>query len=244
MAAATSSSSGRVTRRVFAFASLLLVTLGTAACGDDEPKQRQAFMAFLQSRVLDRPGLHIPVMSDKDIADFGPYADHYRVLNGFHHRLDNTVSKDLQRAQQLGTPRSLEELRSRRSAIPIVASAMAKLRAELDKAEGDADSARKALKQPPDLKAVYDKAYERMVERPARFFREMMPVVDAMLPAIGALAAFLDDNRDTIELKGNQTVVKSETVRAKLAALIADATKSAEAAADGQRRLRTLVEGR
>jgi hypothetical protein len=38
---------------------------------------------------------------------------------------------------------------------------MVNMTSELDRAEGDADAARKPLKQPPDLKAVYDIAYQR-----------------------------------------------------------------------------------
>jgi hypothetical protein len=236
--------SPRPTRRVFALGGVLAIAFMTAGCFGKEPEQRKAFIAFLQSRVIDRPGLHIPIMSDKDVADFGPYADHYRILNGFHHRLDNNVSQDLRRAAQMGRPQSLEELRNQRALIPAMTDTMAKLKAELAEAEADADAAHAALNHPPDLKAVYDKAYERMVTRPARLFRELMPLIETTLPTIGALAAFLDDNRGTIELKGNQVAVKDEAVRARLAALIDEATKLAQAVTDGQRKLQAFATGR
>ena len=236
--------SHKPTRRVFALGGVFAIVVLTAGCFDKEPEQRKAFITFLQTRIIDRPGLRIPILSDKDISDLGPYADHYRVLNGFHHRLDTTISKDLQRAAQFGRPKSLEELRSQRALIPVMTDTMAKLKAELAKAEADADAAHKSLKQPPDLKIVYDKAYERMVTAPARLFRDLMPLVEAVLPPIGTLAAFLDDNRGTIELKGNQIAVKNAAVRAKLAALIDEVTKLGQAVTDGQRKLQAFATGR
>jgi hypothetical protein len=242
---ATSGVSGpRLTRRVVAFAGVLALMLATAACFDKEPAQRKAFITFLQTRVIDKPGLHIPIMSEQDVTDLGPYADHYRVLNGFHHRLDAKVSTDLQRAAQIGRPKSLEELRDQRALFPAFNSTMAALRTELDKAEADAEAARKALKQPADLKAVYDKAFERMVTIPARGFRELFPLLDAMLPAIGEVAVYLDEHRDTIELHGNQVTAKNTAVRDRLAQLMDNAEKASAGAAEGQRKLRAITMGR
>jgi hypothetical protein len=61
---------------------------------------------------------------------------------------------------QIGT-RSLEDLREHRAILPLLKAVMVNMTSELDRAEGDADAARKPLKQPPDLKAVYDIAYQR-----------------------------------------------------------------------------------
>ena len=233
-----------INRRVAGLVVLVLLATGLTACWDSEPNQRKAFIAFLQTRIIDKPGLHIPIMSEKDVSDFGPYADHYRILNGFHHQLDANVSKDLQKAAQFGRPKSLEELRSQRALMPLMMETMAKLKAELAKAEADAEAARMALKQPPDLKAVYDKAYERMVTRAAQLFRDLMPTVEAVLPPIGALAAFLDENRANIELRGNQITVKNEAVRAKLAAMIDEVTKLTRAVTEGQRKMQAFASGR
>jgi Protein of unknown function (DUF3053) len=170
-------------------------------------QQRRAFIAFLQTRIIDKPGLHIPIMSDHDVADFGPYADHYRVMNGFHHKLDASISKDLASAMQIGNSRSLEDLRDHRDIFPALKRGMANMRSELEKAEGEADAAHKALKQLPDLKAFYDIAYDRMVTAPAKVFRELGPLIEGMLPAIEEVAAYLDDHRDAVMFRGGSPVV-------------------------------------
>lgn len=232
------------TRRLLTLAGVLSLTLTVAACFDNEPQQRRAFMAFLQTRIIDKPGLHIPIMSDKDVADFGPYAEHYRVMNGFHHKLDASISKDLGRLMQIGSPRSLEDLRDHRDVIPVLKSGVASMNADLDKAESDADAAHKALKQPADLKAVYDVAYLRMVTSPARVFRELGPMIEGMLPAIEELAAYLDGHRDKITFRGGTPVVSDPATRTRLATLMEAAGKAAQASEEGKRKLRAMAEGK
>jgi DUF3053 family protein len=230
------------------FAGLVALALFTcsmtlAACGDNEPERRKAFIEFLQTRIIDRPGLHIPILSDKNLADFGDYARHYNILNGFHHQLNATVQKDMARAMQIGSPKSLEQLRDQRALIPVLTAGMKRLRDELDKAEADASVAHKALQQPPDLKAVYDRAYERMVAIPAKVFRELMPIIESMLPKLDAFASYLDDNRNVIDIRGNQTTIKTEAARARFAVLADQATKAAEAAEEGKRKLQRMATG-
>jgi hypothetical protein len=231
-------------RRLVALLGVFILKLTIAACFDNEPQQRRAFISFLQTRIIDKPGLHIPIMSDKDVADFGPYADHYRVMNGFHHKLDASISKDLARTMQIGSPRSLEDLRDHRDILPVLKSGMATMKADLDKAESAADAAHKALKQPADLKAVYDVAYERMVTTPARVFRELGPMIASMLPAIEELATYLDEHRDTITFRGGSPVVTDHATRTKLATLMEAAGKAAQASEEGKRKLRAMAEGK
>ena len=189
-------------KRAAVVAALVAFALLLAGCFGQEEAQRKAFIEFLQTRIIDKPGLHIPIMSDQDVANFGPYADQYRIMNGFHHQLDAAIAKDFARAMQIGSPRSVEDLVQHRAMLPVVTQGMAKMKAAIDKALADADAAHAALKQPPDLKAVYDKAYEHMVTKPANVFRELIPIMVSGLPVIEKLAAFLDEHRNAIEYRG------------------------------------------
>ena len=233
-----------VRRRSATLAFVLSCALVIAGCFENEPQQRQAFIAFLQTRIIDKPGLHIPIMSDKDIADFGSYADHYRVMSGFHHRLDASISKDLTQAMQISSPRSLEDLRNHRDILPVLRDGMAHMKIDLDKAEAEADAAHTALKQPPDLKTVYDTAYQRMVTAPARVFRELVPMIETMLAPIDNLAAYLDEHRDSITFRAGSPVVNDPEIRDRLAALMEKAAKAAEASEQGKRMLRAMAEGK
>ena len=173
-----------LSRRLFALIGVFVLAFGLTGCFDNEPQQRAAFIKFLQTRIIDKPGLHIPILSDQEKSDLGPYADQYYIMNGFHHKLDENVTKDLRRITEASAPRSLEELRDKRAILVSLKRDMSALKSSLDKAEADANAARQALKQQADLKTVYDKAYERMVTRPAQIFREVLPVLETGLPVI------------------------------------------------------------
>jgi len=232
-----------INRRLFALAGVVIIALSTAGCFEREADQRKAFIAFLQTRIIDKPGLHIPILSEKEKADIGLYADQYYIMNGFHHRMNDAIGQDFARAMQIGNPRSLEDLAKHRAIIPVMKNGMAKMKTALIKIEADADAAHKALKQPPDLKAVYDIAYGRMVTKPASVFRELFPVIEAMLPPIEELAAFLDEHRSTIQYRGGAPVTSDPATRQKLAALLLGAVKAAEASQEGKRKLREMAEG-
>ena len=213
-------------------------------CFDNEPQQRRAFIAFLQTRIIDKPGLHIPIMSDKDVTDFGSYADHYRTMNGFHHKLDASISKDLTRAMQIGSPRSLEDLRNHRDVLPVLKTGMANMKSELEEAEGEADASHRALKQPADLKAVYDIAYERMVTKPAKVFRELGPMIETMLPAIDELATYLDEHRDSIKFSGGSPVVSDPGDEGEAGRANGSRRKSSASLRGWKRKLRAMADGK
>jgi hypothetical protein len=78
-------------------AAVLLIAFGLAAC-DSEPTHRKAFIEFLQTRIVDKPGVHVPKPNAEQSAAFGPYAKHYEVITEFHAGLDQVVTKPLQRA--------------------------------------------------------------------------------------------------------------------------------------------------
>src|SRR3954466_16238353 len=70
-------------RSGFALAAVVTLALLTAACGDNEPEQRKAFITFLQTRIVDKPGVHVPKLTDDELGRFGPYAAHYNVIRDF-----------------------------------------------------------------------------------------------------------------------------------------------------------------
>lgn len=231
-------------KRAATVAALVGFALLLAGCFGQEEAQRKAFIEFLQTRIIDKPGLHIPIMSGQDVANFGPYANQYRIMNGFHHQLDAAVAKDFARAMQIGSPRSIEDLVQHRAMLPVVTQGMAKMKTAIDKALADADAAHAALKQPPDLKAVYDKAYKRIVTEPANVFRELIPIMVSGLPVIEKVAAFLDEHRNAIEYRGGMPYTRDARLRPQIDALLQEAVKISEASAEGKRKLRLMAEGK
>lgn len=232
------------TRRAFAVATVVVLSTATAGCFDHEPEQRRAFITFLKERIINLPGLHIPILTKQEIADLGPYADQYRIMSRFHHQLNAVVSGDLKRALTAGTPRSIETLVGMHSVFPVVKASMPKIEKAVDDAEKEADAARKALKQPADLKAVYDVAFERMVGKPARVLRALLPKVDEMLTPVGELAEYLHSHQDVVSVSGNTITPKNEVVRQEVNGLMVAAARASRAALDGKKELTALMRGR
>ena len=78
---------GRGTRHHWRSAArVLAATVVTAlvGCGDQAADQRKAFTAFLQTRIIDKPGIHVPQLSEDERKAFGPYVADYAIITTFH----------------------------------------------------------------------------------------------------------------------------------------------------------------
>jgi|SRR5579862_5467012 len=224
-----------------AVAMLLLFAL--VACGDNEPAQRKAFIEFLQTRIIAKAGLHVPKLTAEETASFGPYAKDYAVIADFNANLDRTVSTPLHQAIQAGAPRSLGEAVTRRQEIAAVANGLEAIRGALDQQLKVADAAHAALKQPDDLKPVYDAAYARDVTMPAQAMVEIFPDVDETMKAILTLADFLAEHKDKIKINGSTIEINDAALQAPVAAMVDTVRAKNEAITKAQQKLNALVTG-
>ena len=212
-------------------------------CGDDEASQRKAFIAFLQSRIVDKPGIHVARPTAEERKSWGDYAKHYDVIPAFNDALSERVSKPLQAAVQRGAVRSLQDLLDRRTELQAAGQGVAELVAELDRQFAAAEAARAGLKEPADLATVYQAAYERDVAGPARAFREALPIAQDALAKSLALADLLAQNRARIKLDGALVQVADPALRQDVQGRMAAMNEAAQRAQAAQTRLRALITG-
>jgi hypothetical protein len=224
--------------------ALVVVGFGVASCGDDEPAERKAFMSFLQTYVLNKPGVHVPTPTDADIKSFGIYADHYNVITKFTADPEMmAISSEMGKAVQAGAPRSLQEVVDRRQDVHVIRESMAKLRGALDQKFANAEAARDALKQPADLKAVFAAAFDRDVSDPARAFRNALPVVDEALDSVQKVAAFIVTHPKAVTISGSTVQVNDPKLRTEFNALLQGMNAKSQQLQDHQRRLRVVLTG-
>jgi hypothetical protein len=228
-----------------AFASLALIAAGVvASCGDNEPAERKAFIAFLQTNVLDKSGVHVPKPTDADLKSFGAYGGHYIVITNFTADPEMmAIGQQMAQAIQAGVPRSLQEVVNRQQDVQVVRESLAKLRNPLDQKFAAAEAARDALKQPPDLKAVFGAAFERDVGDPARAFRGTLPVVDDALEGVQKVAAFITLHRTAVTISGSTVQVNDPKIRAELDGLLKGLNAKGQQLQEHQRRLRIVLTG-
>ena len=223
-------------------AALMLVAIFVAGC-DDEPAQRKAFIEFLQTRIIDKPGFHVPILSEEDGKKFGPYAKHYAVIADFNSGLDRAVTTPMQGVMQRGSIHSLDEVMTRHADIVALRDGMGELRGALDKQLAAADAAHAALKQPDDLKPVFDKAYEKDVTVPAQAFADIFPDLSQALTAIADLGDFLEQHKDKIKITGLLIQTTDPTLQPELAAHVNALSAKTAAINKAQQRLRAILQG-
>jgi hypothetical protein len=223
-------------------AALVLLAILVAAC-DDEPAQRKAFIEFLQTRIVDKPGLHVPHLTPDEARSFGPYAGQYVIITDFNDGLDRSVAKPLQEAINRGAIHSIDEVTTRHADFVAARDGIAQLRAAIDKQLAAADTAHAALKQPDDLKPVFDKAYERDVTTPAKAFADIFPDLSQALTAVVDLGDFLEQHKDKVTINGATLQTSDPALQPRLAALVNALTAKNQAITDAQQHLRAVING-
>ena len=230
-------------RHRFFVALCLGVAMLLAGCGSKEPAQRAAFIEFLQTRILDKPGLHVPQLTDEEKGKLGDYASHYAVIADFNSGMDAAVGKPMNELISKGQIRSISDVVARRADIKTVQDGMVALRTALDRQQATADQAHAALKQPDDLKVVYDKAYDRTVTTPAATFREVFPAIDATLAQTLKIAGFLDANAAKVKISGATVQVSDAATLAEFNGMAQALQQRGAELQNAQRKLQAMVRG-
>lgn len=232
------------TRRGFAIAGVVMLALGAAACGDKEPEQRKAFIEFLQTRTIDRPGVRVPKLTDDEVSKFGPYVAHYNVIRGFTENPEMTATaKQMQDVTKRVSLNSVQELVDNRGALRSVKDDLGKLTVAMNKVLADSVKERDMLKQPDDLKAVYDKTFEKNVLAPARGFNETVPMVIDIAEAGLKLADYVDANRSKVTIQGRAVSGKDARTQREIDNLVKNLAAQGPKFQDAQRRLRVVLTG-
>jgi len=214
-----------------------------AACGSKEAEQRAAFIEFLQTRVLDKPGLRVPTPSEEQKTSFGDYAKHYAVITDFNEGMNKSVSQPMGEVMAKGALRSIADLSSRRDDLKAAKDGLAGLRSALDQQLAKADAARAQLKQPDDLKQVYDKAYEKTVTTPSATFKEVFPALDTVFDSALAIGDFMEKNKSKIQVSGSSVAVTDPAVQAELNKMLQQLNGQSAAINAAQQKMQAVVRG-
>lgn len=214
-----------------------------AACGNKEPEQRAAFTQFLQTRIVDKPGVRVPQLTEEEKKSFGDYAAQYAVITDFNAGMDASV-KPLSGIMQKGSMRSLNDIVARRDDLKAVQASLNDMGAALKEQQAKADAARAQLKQPEDLKAVYDKAYEKTVSLPADTFRDVLPQLNATFDSSLKIADYVAAHAAQIDISGPIVKVQDPAVQAELNKLLQDLNAQAKNVQQAQTRMQAVMVGR
>jgi hypothetical protein len=225
------------------FAATLALSL--AACGDEEPKQRAAFIAFLNDRIVSKPGVHLPVPTDEETKSFGPYAAQLAVIVDFNHKMDEVSAGSMGGFATLSQQvHSLGDVIAHKQDIAKLHDALAGFQPELKKQIAAADAARAALPpQPDDLKAVYAAAYDRDVTAPSTVMADALPALDETVQAMLAIANFVAANGSKITINGSMVNTTDPKLQPQLQDLLAKLNAASQKTSDARDRLMKTMNG-
>lgn len=214
-----------------------------AGCGGSDARQSKAFVDFLRTRVLDKPGVHVPHLTDEERASFGRYADQYAIITDFNTTMDQSISPKLSAAIEGGAIRSLGDVVAQRARLQAAKASIDAMAGALGGDVARADAAHGKLDQPADVKAAFDKSYDRLVTRPATAFRGVVPVMDTVLGQALDLGRYLDDHRASVHLSGSMVETADPTVRAAINDKLQALQASQQAVQAAQARMQSVVYG-
>jgi len=230
----------RAGRKSLAFFAVALPLVG---CGDKAAEQAKAFADLLQTRILDRPGVHIPILSDEERAKIGPYADDLAILKTFNDDLTATAlqfGKAMhpapQNVQPLDLPKYKPDLVAARDFFTHAA-------AGIDSALAKAETSREKLHQPEAVKAKFDAAFDQLVTRPANALREIVPLAVPTMDLEIQVADFIDAHKGDFKASGGQVRTSKPALRMQLDALLSAYAANFAKVQESRRKLELAVEG-
>lgn len=192
--------------RLLAPFMVLMLVFQLTGCGDKEADQRKAFIDFLQNTAM-RSGEHLPALSEDQKQRVGNYASDYAIVYGFSQQVNRAVDNGLKPVvDELSAIRAPQDYLTRRDSLRQASGSLEVLAQQIQTAKTQADSSKAGLKQPAELKTVYDNLYNKVVTQPA----------DTLLPLLPALQKLSQDavqTGDFLQQQGSQVTFNGQTIQ-------------------------------
>lgn len=230
-----------------AVAALTLLAAALTACGDEEPAQRKAFIAFLQD-INSRPGVHFLTPTAKDEKDFGPYLQHYTIILDYNNDMKAASEQFASHVMKLGigpgsAPRTIEQMAAAPQDLATAKDEVEKLQTSAESRLAKVNAERGALKQPDDLKAVYDKTFANLITTPTQAFEASMQALIVGLDASIKLVDYINSHRGKLSVSGMQIQAKDQRTLDEVTVLIKAHQAAGERFAEAQRNGDRLLHG-
>ena len=168
-------------------ALLLLACALLSACSPEDKgaRQRENFKLILQRNILDKKGIRFPPLTEEQKRNLGPYAGQYILLN--------SLSEDEELLSSFsGLPELQQKLMramdpaEKQVLIDEAAEHLETIREKLIAAYKKIRRSKRALKQPDDVRGIYEEAYLKVIQAPTDL---LVDLIDQSLEAVKAATA-------------------------------------------------------
>jgi Protein of unknown function (DUF3053) len=200
--------------RAAVIAALIAFAAPLAACGDGEAEQRRAFISFLQD-INGRSGVHFLVPTAADEKAFGPYLQHYAIIMDYDNEMKGPMDDFAAQIMKLGygpasTARTIEQMAATPQDLVVAKNAVDKMEQGMEMRLAKVNADRGALKQPDDLKAIYDKTFDKLVTAPTLAMENSAKTLETGLDASIKLADYINSHRGRLVVSGMQIQAKDQ----------------------------------
>ncbi len=169
----------------------ILMVFQLTACGDKDAENRKAFTDFLQNTVMRGDG-QVPTLSEDQRRKFGLYVSDYAILAAFSQKMQKSVDSGLIPIMTLISQiRVPEDYILKRDMLEQSLGALSLLGQQVQSDKVQADRAHAALKQPDDVKVIYEQAYNKIVTQPANELLPLLPQLTSLAQSIIQAGDFL-----------------------------------------------------
>lgn len=222
-----------------------MALMALSACFDSEPKERQAFIDFLNSHYLKQQGGGVAVLNEKFTKEIGRYVEHHNVFTYYHDETDKLMASSKQGVENLLKSLNYDNIEETIASLEKNKEEVAKMLAENEAAYTKTLAMKNDLKMPDELKAVYEQAFEKSVvilhDGVKTLFGQPL---DDVFNAKIKLLKFLQNHQDKIKITGrNRVELDDQALYAELKPLLADVNDKVKAWEAARREVRNSVRG-
>ena len=204
-----------------AWLSIVLCLLLTA-CFSKEPEQRKAYMEFLQTHLVDNSDKSsLTILTPRQQEAFGPYGESFLIIKTFFLGMNERTGVGRNAAGKPKLP-DLAQLVDDPGSIEAFTQYYTKRFDETGVLVQAADAAKAKLQLPDDLKAVFDKAYDRYVSKRGRDWESLRPLWEAMNDQTRKVATFVREHRSKIQISGNGMLTNDQAILTQMQELLKD----------------------
>ena len=184
---------------VFVMLSMLVIS----GCGDKEPRQRSAFIIFLQTEIINKNRLNLPVLNSEQVESFGDYASHYQMLADFNNELNTAFTPLAASLQSFRAMTSVKEMVDNRDNVQETLTQINDSAAKLTELTQRIEQQKATLVQPDELNVPFDRAYNKIVTQQTESAKEGFPLLSNLFTDALALIDFVKSKGDSVRYVGS-----------------------------------------
>jgi DUF3053 family protein len=225
----------------------ILFAAALAAWGNSEADQRKAFISFLQD-INNRPGIHFLVPTANDEKAFGPYLQHYAIILDFDKDMKAPMDDFSAQIVKIGygpspSPRTIEQLAAAPADLAAAKDTVDKMEQVIETRLAKITADRAALKQPDDLKAIYDKTFGKLIVAPTAAFENSAKALGNGIDSALTLVNYINAHRTKLVVSGMQIKAKDQRTLDELQPLMKAYQDAGEHFVAAQRQSERVLQG-